>query len=416
MDTLTGSKAPRAEVCPASMALPAVHVEASRYADEGNDIHAQLEDIAHGKREGKPAWLLEVYDELTVNATAVYAERCLAWDPATGYGRDLGTHGRDYSGLREGEIPCTVDLLVVRGTTGAIWDYKSGFMGAPVESAQLSHQGLAAAGAFALEQLSLGIVKLDPEQRNHVLKARVLDSIDLGAEAMRIRLIVSRVNKARADYAAGKVLDVRESDDGCRYCPCWSACPAKTNAIVQIGRLVNIRLPDPASVMVTAADTAAVFQIVKSLEDFVAAAKAIAIERGKREKLPLPDGSFLSTVVTEVEKVGNVEKAVATTIAALRPARAEGQSDEEYSAAQEAFHAEVEGLVEVKRSIAKGALDKFVRDKTPRAKKGQPGKEVVAEAFMGKLRAAGVFEVSPRASLKLFPALSAAELKEAANG
>lgn len=416
MDTTTGSKLVRAEICPSSMALPCVHEVAGKYATDGTDIHGELEDIARGNREGKPAWLLDLYETLTEGATAVYAERCLAWNPETGEGRDLGTHGRDYSGLRPGEIPCTIDLLVIRESSGALWDYKSGFMGAPVESAQLSHQALASAGAFGLDYVTAGIVKLDAAQANHVLKARGLDTIDLAGEADRVRSIVARVAKARADYAAGKVLDVRESEDGCRYCPCWSTCPAKTNAIVQVGRLVGLQLPDPAKLMVSAADTAAVYQIVKTLEDFVKAAKEIAVERGRREKLPLPNGGFLSTVVTETETVGDIDKAVATTIAAMRPAREEGQSEEQYAAAQAAFHAEVEGLVEVKRSLSKDAIDTFVRAKTPRAKKGQPGKEAVSIAHMERLRAAGVFKTSPRASLKAFAAPTAAELKEAANG
>lgn len=416
MDTLTGSKLPRAEVCPASMALPAVHEIASKAAADGNDVHKLLEDIAHGDREGKPAWLVELYDTLTEGATAVYAERCLAWNPVTGEGRDLGTHGRDYSGLLPDEIGCTVDLLVLREQTGALWDYKSGFLGAPVESVQLSHQALASAGAFALDFLTAGIVKLDAAQTNHVLKARGLDTIDLAGEADRVRSIVARAERARADYAAGKTLDVRESEDGCRYCPCWTTCPAKTNAIVQIGRLVGIKLPDPASLMVSAADTAAVYQMVKTLEDFVKAAKEIAVERGRREKLPLPDGAFLSTVVIETESVGDIDKAVATTIAAMRPAREDGQTEEQYAAAQAAFHAEVEGLVKVERTLSKDAIDTFVRAKTPRAKKGQPGKEAVSMAHMERLRSAGVFKVSPRASLKLFKAPTAAELKEAANG
>ena len=305
MDTLTGSKLPRAEICAASFALPAVLGGTSRYAEAGNVVHAQLEGLAHGRTDGVPAWLVALYLDITEGAHAVYAERCLAWDPVTGEGRDLGTHDRDYSGLRKGEIPCTVDLLVLRGVDDSIvYDYKSGYLGARVDTPQLTHQALAAVGAFGLDGIHASIVHLDVEAETAKTKGRYLDAFDLESEADRVRGIVRRVAKARALPLAQ--LDVRESDHGCRYCPCWASCPAKTKAIATLAAHAGLARPG-VEIVVTPETAGLVWAGIEAMESVLATAKAKVKELARMGPVALPDGSELWAVETSREAIADVD-------------------------------------------------------------------------------------------------------------
>lgn len=416
MDNLSGSGLPRAEQCPASYALPAVYEKVGKAGDVGNETHLHLRNIAHGNREGAPAWLVTMYDELTNGGARIYSERCFAWSPATGLGRDLGTHDRDYSGLREGEIGCTLDLLVLNDNdaSGTVWDYKTGFKGAPVESLQLSHQALAAATAFGLEVVYAGIVKIDVDAQTHRETTRTLDEFGLAAEAQRIRRVVAGVEKVRRLPMAQ--LNVSPSEDACRYCPCWQSCPAQTTAIVQVAQLAGLTLPDVAEITKTPEAAAKAIQIAKLLEPWIVEAKRAGMDWAKRERLPLEDGGFIQAVFCERESVADVDKAVEVAVAALTPARADEMTNEQYEAACAAVRAEVEALVEVERSVSKTALVDLAKSKAPRAKKGQPGKTEAGKAFAERLRLAGALKPGGHYELKTFKAGTAAELKEAANG
>lgn len=389
-DTLTGSKLPRAEVCPASFALPAVHQEASTAAVAGNEIHAQLEAIVRGMDGGpvviSPTWLIALVQELTEGATAIYAERCLAWNPDTGEGRDLGTHGRDYSGIRTGEIPCTVDLLIIRGTDDSVvYDYKSGYQHVSVETAQLSHQALAAVGAFALDGISTAIVKLDVEAKTYETYGRHLDVFALAAEAQRIRAIRAGVKNARSLPVAQ--LDVRESDDGCRYCPCWDSCPAKTKAITTLAAHLDLARPG-VEIVFSDEQAGLVYEGIEAIEAAIAVAKAKLKELAKRRPIPLRGGRAVWAVEVQKETVADIDKAL-DALAASYP------------------RAEAEALVEVKRTLTKGDIQTFVKSKTDRKRApkgddpGSPGKDAVAAAVVEKLRAANAMKSTTHFELKV---------------
>lgn len=295
-----------------------------------------------------------------------------------------------------------------------VWDYKTGFLGAPVDSLQLSHQALAAVGAFGLDDINAGIVKIDMDAGTFTTKARYLDELDLGAEAQRVRRAVAGVEKARKLPIAQ--LDVHPSEDACRYCPCWQSCPAQTAAIVQVAQLAGFTLPNVAEVTKTPEAAAKAVQIAKLLEPWIVEVKRAGMDWAKRERLPLEDGGFLQAVFVEKESVGDVDKAVAAAVAALTPARADEATDEQYEAACAAVRAEVEALVEVERSVSKTALVDLAKSKAPRAKKGQPGKTEAGKALVERLRLAGALKPGGHYELKTFAAPTAAELKEAANG
>ena len=314
MDTLSASKLDRASTCPASFALPCVFEPPSRDATAGTEFHGSMDDATRG---GAPAWHRALYDDLTDGADAVYRERCYAYDPTTGVGRDLGTHGRDYSDLRPGEIGGTADLVVIRGRSATVYDYKTGFLGASIDTAQLAHNALAAASAYGLETVEVALVIVDLEAESYYVKRKLLDVFSLAAEAQRLGNVVGRVDRARARFAAGDTLDVTESDDGCRYCPCRQSCPAKAQAISLVLRTERVALPAAEELLANATPerAAQAWVLAKALEELAGNVRRIVSERAQSEKLPLPGGSYLTAVAVEREGIADVDAA----LAALRP-------------------------------------------------------------------------------------------------
>ena len=363
MDTLSASKLPRAEVCPASFALPAEHEPGGRYATAGTEIHAQLHAAAHGD-ESAPAWLRALYAELTEGATQIFAERCYAWSPSSGKGRDLGTHERDYSGLRPGEIGGTVDLVVVRPGEVVVVDYKSGFFGGSVDSTQLSLLALAVRDALRCPDVAVAIVKIDAEQKTHYTKHKVLDALDLAEEATRIRRIVKRVAEAQSLVQLGRTPDVHTSDDGCRYCPCWQSCPAKTKAIATV-------YGTPAAEIVVTPETAgAVWLAIDAMQAVLDRAKEDVKKLARRGFVPLPDGRILKAVEQTRESMADVDGI-------------------EFAVAEIYGEEAAAGVVETKRTITKGALEKLAKS---RAEEGKGLAD--ARALLATLRDKGLVKES----------------------
>lgn len=367
MDAISASKLPRAEVCPASFALPAQHEPGGRYADDGTAIHAQLHAAAHGK--DAPAWLRAMYAELTEGATQIFAERCYAWSPETGTGRDLGTHERDYSGLRPGEIGGTVDLVVVRPNNIVVVDYKSGFFGGSVDSPQLSMLALAVRDAMQVGEVTVAIVTIDASAESYWTKHKTLDALDLAGETIRLRRIVRNVEKARGLVQIGRTPDVRLSDDGCRYCPCKAACPAKTGAIATVAAMAGLAKPE-VSIPVTTENAGAVWLAIDAMEAVLAKAREQVKELARSGPVPLPDGRELWAVEETRESVSDVD-AVAAVLA------------EKYG--EDA----VAEAIEVKRTVSKGALEAVAKK---RADPKQGAKD--AKALVDALREAGALKSS----------------------
>lgn len=368
---ISASKLARAEVCPASMALPAVITPGSRYANAGNDTHDQLERVALGKREGVPEWLCVAYDELTAGATEVFAERCYAWSPETGRGRDLGTHGRDYSGLQPGEIGGTVDLVVVRPEGVTVLDYKSGYKGSPLETPQLSLLALAIAGARGLDSITVGIVQIDADDEHVGAPVTMtLDDGDLRMEAARVRRIVRRVGEARHLVSIGKTPDVKITDDGCRYCPCKLSCPGRVGAIATLAGMVGLAAPK-VMIPVTVENAGAVWLAIDAMKSVLKAAEDEVKALARTAPVPLPDGRELWCEESSRETVGDIDKAAAVIA-------------EVYGEA-----AVSEALV-VERSMTKGAIEKIAKKRA----EGRTGTKA-AIAFVERVRAAGALKKAP---------------------
>ena len=366
-DALTASKLGRAEACPASAALPAVYAQGSAHATAGTAVHELLERVALGNRAGVPAWLVNLYDEITEGATEVYAERCYAWSPETGAGRDLGTSGRDYSGLRPGEIGGTVDLVVVRPGEVVVWDYKSGFLGASLDSPQLSLLALAVAGALGVDEVTVGIVQLDLATEQASPRAKALDALDLAAEGDRVRRIVSRVHSARWLVSQDRTPNVRLTEDGCRYCPAKLSCPGRVGAIATLASVAGLAAPT-IRIPVTLANAGAVWLAIDAMRAVLKAAEDEVESMARSGPVPLPDGRELWAVETPRETVGDVE-AIERIIA------------EKYGADA------VAEVVEIKKTATKSALETLAKSKAAKGKGAGDARALIAEA-----RAAGALK------------------------
>lgn len=383
-DTQSASKLDRLETCPASGVLPCVFEPSSDDATKGTEFHESMKCVRTGDEvPGTPDWHRDMFAELTEGGTAWLRERCFAYDPRTGTGRDLGTHDRDYSGLRDGEIGGTIDLLVLRGTTATVYDYKTGFLGADIDTAQLAHNALAVAGALKLDEVEVALVIVDLDAETYYVKRKTLDVFALAEQSQRVARIVRRVADARDRFEAGAPLDVTESDDGCRYCPCRQSCPAKTQAISLVLRAEHVTLPTAEELLANATPerAATAWVLAKALEELASNVRRIVAERAQFEKLPLPDGSYLTAVAVEREGIADADVAVA----ALRPMLGDA----------------IDGAVVVTRKLSKGAVEKVAGDaagKGGKAKAQRAAVEVLRNA--GALKTSVHFEVKRKAGLQ----------------
>ncbi len=384
-DTVSASKLDRLEVCPASGALPCVFEPSSDDATKGTEFHESMKRVRTGNEApGTPDWHRDLFAELTAGATVWLRERCFAFDPKTGYGRDLGTHERDYSGLREREIGGTVDLVALRGKSATVYDYKTGFLGADIDTAQLAHNALAVAYAYGLDEVEVALVLVDLDGESYRVVRKTLDVFALADQAQRVSNIVGRVADARARFEAGAPLDVTESDDGCRYCPCKQSCPAKTQAISLVLRAEHVALPTAEELLANATPerAATAWVLAKALEELAANVRRIVADRAQVERLPLPDGSYLTAVAVEREGIADVDAA----LTALRPMLGDA----------------VDAAVVTTRKLSKGAVEAVAAASVGKgggAKAKRAAVEVLRNA--GALKTSVHYEVKRKASLPM---------------
>lgn len=391
MDRLSASKLDRAAVCPASFALPCVFEPASVDATKGTEFHATMRAIAlwqtthTATKPDAPAWMWELFDSLTEPPDTVYSERCYAWSPVLAKGRDLGTHDRDYTGIAPDEIGGTADLVVIRGKSATVYDYKTGFLGASIDTAQLAHNALAVATAYGLDEVTVALVIVDLDAETHYIKSKVLDCFALDAEGERVNRIVERVEAAQDAFHADRPLDVTESEDGCRYCPCRQSCPAKAQAISLVLRTEHVALPTAEELLANASPerAAQAWVLAKALEELAGNVRRLVADRAQTERLPLPDGSCLTSVPVEREGIADVDAA----LSALRPMLGDA----------------VDGAVVTTRKLTKGAVETLAAQQA-----GKGGGAKAKRAAVDVLRSSGALKTSVHYEVKRKEGLSMA--------
>lgn len=242
----TGSQAERAELCPASQALPWAKAEAEP-ARRGNVVHAFLALVPRVGREAALAAIATDEDRATcavidldrlpiVDAAGFAAEVALAYDVELTTAREIGRDiGRAYGPLGPHEVPLTLDVLGLGadGQSVFVGDYKTGrgHVTPARENRQLRLGALAACRAYGRERAEVALVHVVDD---HVFFDRAtLDIFDLDAHADDLRITAAAVLAARQEVATGRTPDVVEGAH-CRYCPAFKGCPAKTSLLRNI--------------------------------------------------------------------------------------------------------------------------------------------------------------------------------------
>jgi len=295
MIRVTGSTMDRVSYCAASAALPAVYAPSSPEAVAGTEAHEVMEHATAGSEQA--------VDELGWDPRAVLpagrheTEAAYWYNPVTDTGGRLLAKGRDYARAPEGAIPMRLDVVTF-GDDGhiTITDWKTGERFISPETLQLTVAALAVARAHGVDvvtvQIAQGTIGVPPKVR-----PRTLDVFDLDAAADQMRRIWERIVEARALVMSGRMPDVYPSEDACRYCPCWSSCPAH----VAMARAVLAPTWDPANVAaivdaMTPEEAGGLWLRLKSGEALLEAIGKALRAYAERSPLPLPDGKELAMV------------------------------------------------------------------------------------------------------------------------
>ena len=248
----------RVERCPCSALLQQVD-ETSGYALDGRRKHSYLERAA---TVGRDAALAELPDDEREAAAAIdlaampwlqsgAAEVAFALDLEHGTARELGRGlARDYSGLRDGEVPGTLDWCGLVADDGvAVVDWKTGHYSPDAnDNLQLLAGALSAALVHGRYHATTMIGKLLASGEWYFSVA------DLDAEALsdgleRLRKIDAGVRAAAAELAAGGHPRLAIGS-WCDFCPAFRACPAHRAMFVQL-REACAMVPDGEQMAIT---------------------------------------------------------------------------------------------------------------------------------------------------------------------
>jgi hypothetical protein len=219
----SASDLPRAFRCPGSLVLPQARTS-SPEAEAGTARHAEQQDaLDAGSYDAMPA---KVRALIPADATSVRAEVAVAYDLATGRGRELGVGiGRTYPALGASEIAGTADLVAIAPGRVVVVDYKGASdVGAPEQNEQLLFYALALARAHDADEVTLAIAYL---ATGHVTPPVTVDTLELEAFAQRLVRLQRDIDTQSIRVFSGRMPDVAEGKH-CTWCPAAHACPART--------------------------------------------------------------------------------------------------------------------------------------------------------------------------------------------
>lgn len=304
---LTASALPRAFRCPGSLVLPEART-ASVWADAGTDRHAEQEGaIDAGDLSTMPE---KVRAMIPADATSIRAEVAVAYDVATGAGRELGVGiGRGYAGAgcAPFEIPGTIDVLVLAPGRALVIDWKGvEEVDDPDTNEQTTLYALAVARAHGLDEVTVVIAYLVTGR----VRVATLDVFELDALGERLRRLHVDAAALQRRLDAGTLPDVSEGKH-CKYCPGAHVCPAKVALVhrmasgVELDQLALLRPLDADLARVAYDRVAAAKAMLKKIE---AAIYAYASEHA----LDLGNGRYLGLH----RKIGN-EKLDGPTVYAV---------------------------------------------------------------------------------------------------
>jgi hypothetical protein len=236
---------------------------------------------------------------MLVDARVVHVEYALAYNPVTFHAVHLtGATDRNYSGLPDGYVPGTLDLVIEKldGSVWA-WDHKTGAVYVPASCGQMKIAACALASVFQTDAVTVGIIQIDDE--GQYLEPESITYVrdgenDLDAARLDIRQAYELAAKAAAVLAGGGTPSVRTTSE-CNHCPAMRSCPAVSSLV---RGLAGIGSTGPVSVE----EAGAAWQQVKLAEKVIEAAKRdLRVWFAHNGQLPAPGGGayVISTVSKE---------------------------------------------------------------------------------------------------------------------
>lgn len=311
MIAITGSKIHRVWKCPASVVLPQIDSEDDGHGparQRGQAIHAFLERV---NLVGRDVALAEVTDkallpllqalDLEALPTHLATEVAFAWSWRTGIARELGRNlDRQYVGIVDDEIPCTLDLVGVDGQRGYVGDYKTGHakLPPPDRNGQLLLGALCARSVYRLSEVVVELIHIHSDGDHHTVR-RTVDAWDLSVFAAELSAAMAAVERGRIEYAAGRALAAHEGPH-CEHCGAYKNCPAKV-ALVRSIPAELVRLETPGTITVRSA--AEIWMALERITEVVSRAKEEICGMAAHEPIDLPDGRVIGMLHTERRKL-----------------------------------------------------------------------------------------------------------------
>lgn len=387
---LTYSGFERAKACIPSVLLP--HVGSIRADSTAGTVkHRFLERVPAVGRDAALAEVPEEFREacavidlspLPASKPGQYApEVAFAYDLATDTARELGRGiDRKYreAGLRDGEIPGTLDSVGIDDDTVLVLDFKSGWGGhvqRAAENDQLRIGALAAARAYGKSRARVAIAHI-PDDGDPWLDWAELDEMDLEAVAAEVRGLVARAAEEADRMGLAETPRTVEGEH-CRWCPAFPHCPAKMTLVRQLAT----ESPEPFNVPELTAETAP-----KMVERLLAAEEVLERVRStletyaRQQPVRLANGKVFGPVALPRESIDPAKGSVVLT---------------------ERFGADVAiAACETETSMTKALLKRGLRrwvDRTPGAKISHAEK-----AALEAMRQAGAIRVTTTSPVKVY--------------
>lgn len=351
-------------------------------ATRGREAHAYLERILDGVERETAVDLIdarwrESIAEIDLRSvrdlTGLAPEVSLAYHAPTDTARVLGRAlDRDYdgAGVRDDEIPMTIDIIGVGPDRGFNGDWKTGYQSLPPvrRNWQMKLGALAVARAFGRDEMESQLIfarEGKPVRRDR----EVFDAADLAVMAGEVAARWDQTLEDRRDFYERGIMPDTSKGSWCKYCPSRHLCPAQ-HALIQaaIGHAESANIARQVSVM-TPVQLGEAYRKLKLLEPAIKELKDAIFARASFDPIPIgteADGTELW--LGETEKLGNRE---------LDP-------DITEQVLLEVFPEDPGIVADVfKREVAIGVLEQAIRDRMPRGMK-QPRVDRVFKTIKDK--------------------------------
>jgi hypothetical protein len=309
---VTFSGVERVMACAPAAVLPHSR-EVREPALRGNAIHDFLFNLNSNARDKA---LLLVPDKYREACESIDLEKlpppgsgagevAFAYDTRADTARELGRGlNRNYGQLSPWEIAGTVDWVGVSGSMVVVVDFKSGFgeVTAAPRNAQLRIGALASARAYGCTSARVAIAKV---RDNFVWwDWAEFDALDLDAIAAEVRAMTEAVDIENKRVAGGQSPNTVQGLH-CRYCPAFTACPAKMNLVLAVVHDAQRGAELPT---LSEANFPAVLDRLEAAEAALKRVRETVEEYATATPVMLPNGDIYGPVETPRETI-DAEKA-----------------------------------------------------------------------------------------------------------